>query len=79
MPTMQTSVEITENRRLRLDMELPDHMPVGRAHIEINITPSPQKTTENPKSIMSFYGCFKDLGAFEGEGTEVQRKLRDEW
>ena len=79
MPTMQTNLEITENRRLRIDMELPEHMPVGRAHIEIKITPFPQKTTETPKSIMDFYGCFKGLNAFGGEGTDVQRKMRDEW
>ena len=79
MPTMQTNVEITENRRLQIDMELPKHMPIGRAHVEIEITPCSQKTAESPKSLMDFYGCFKGLNAFGGEGTEVQRKLRDEW
>ena len=79
MPTMQTNVEITENRRLRIDMELPEHTPIGRAHVEIKITPSSTKTSEPPKSIMDFYGCFKGLNAFGGEGTEVQRRLRDEW
>ena len=79
MSTMQTDVEITENRRLRIDMELPEHIPVGLAHVEISITPFSQKTTENPKSIMDFYGRFKGLNAFEGDGTEVQRRLRDEW
>ena len=79
MPTMQTSVEITENRHLWIDMELPEHTPVGRAHVEIKITPCSQKTTENPKSIMDFYGRFKGMDAFGGAGTEIQRKLRDEW
>jgi len=76
---MQTNVEITENRRLRIDMELPEHMPIGHANVEIKITPSSKKTPESPKSIMDFYGCFKGLNAFGGEGTEVQRRLRDEW
>ena len=79
MQTMQTNVEVTESHRLRIDMELPEHMPVGRAYVEIKITPFSQKIAENPKSIMDFYGCFKGLEAFGGEGTEVQRKLRDEW
>ena len=79
MQTMQTNVEITESHRLRIDMELPKHVPVGRADVEIKIIPFSQKTAEKPKSIMDFYGCFKGLEAFGGEGPEVQRRLRDEW
>ena len=79
MQTMQTNVEIAENRRLQIDVELPKHIPIGRARVEIKITPFSQETAEKPSSIMDFYGRFKGLEAFGGEGTEVQRKLRDEW
>ena len=79
MQTMQTDVEITESRRLRFDMELSEHIPTGRAHVEIKVTPFSQKEDETPKSIMDFYGRFKGLKAFGGEGTEVQSRLRNEW
>jgi hypothetical protein len=79
MQTMETEVKITGDRRLRLDMELPDHMPIGLARVEIKIIPFYEKKEEAPKSIMDFYGRFKGMNAFGGNGVEVQRRLRDEW
>jgi hypothetical protein len=79
MPTLQTDVEISDDRRLRIDMGLPDDLPVGQAHVEIKITHVPQKSLSNSKSIMDFYGCFNDQHAFSAEGVEVQQGLRDEW
>jgi hypothetical protein len=79
MPILQTDVEISEDRRLRIDMGLPEALPVGAAHLEIKITHIAQKSLSNPRFIMDFYGCFKDLYAFNAEGIDVQRGLRDEW
>jgi hypothetical protein len=79
MPTLRTNIEISEDRRLRIDMGLPEDHPIGQAHVEIRITHIPQKSLSNPKSIMDFYGCFEGQYAFNAEGVEVQQGLRDEW
>jgi hypothetical protein len=79
MPTLRADVEISEDRRLRLDMGLPKDLPVGRAHLEIKITHVTQKSLPKQKSIMDFYGCFKGLHSFDAEGIDVQKELRDEW
>jgi hypothetical protein len=79
MPILQAEVEISEDRRLKIDLGLPEYLPAGRARVEIKIIPVSRKTISNPKSIMDFYGCFKGLNAFGAEGTDLQQKLRDEW
>jgi hypothetical protein len=79
MSTLVTDAEITEDRRLRIDMEAPEDLPLGRAMVEIKIIPFVSRTSMAEKSIMDFYGIFKGEKAFGGDGVEVQRGLRDEW
>jgi hypothetical protein len=43
----------------------------------VTITPIPKKTTK--RSIMDYWGIFKDHPAFTADSVKIQRKMRDEW
>jgi hypothetical protein len=73
VPTLRTDVEISDERRLRIDMRLPEDFPVGQAHVEIKITHIAQKPPSNPKSIMDFYGCFKGSCAFNSPDFRLSK------
>jgi hypothetical protein len=77
MPTIEKNVEITANRRLQFDLEIPDDIPIGNANIQITITPilSPKNVWD---ALREFQGIFKDDPAFQGDPVEIQRKMRDE-
>ena len=45
--TITQTVEVPENRRLHLDLEIPHEIPVGKARFEYKVIPFPQKE-ENP-------------------------------
>lgn len=73
-------VEITEDRRLRLDMNLPDSLPTGQAELRLTINPL-RPTPANPvhKPFEGLFGALKDNKSFDGDGTDLQRQWRDEW
>ena len=78
MQTMQANAKITEDRRLRIDMELLKYTPVGFANVEIRFSPFFSETSETLKSIMDFYRRFEGMEAFEGDAAKIQRRLRDD-
>ncbi len=77
MNTIQQTVTIPADRRLQLDLSLPDSIPAGKA--EILVVLSPIKEVAPKKSIERFIGCLADSATFAGDPVEIQRKLRDEW
>ena len=76
--TIQKDVEITPDRLLRLDWELPMDIPVGRAELRLFITPKPpMKAGEN--FFADLAGCLKGNPVLAEGGVALQRRLRDEW
>ena len=77
MPTIHRTVEIPADRRLNLNLELPEELPPGQAELHLIIFPSPSGTV--PATLAGFAGCLKDDTGFSGDALEIQRKMRDEW
>ena len=77
MNTIQQTVTIPSNRRLQLDLPLPDNIPVGPA--EMLLVLSPAQEDRPPKSILDFVGCFADSATFAGDPVALQKAMRDEW
>ena len=47
--TITQTVEIPENRRLHLNIELPKEMPAGEAHLEVKVIPFVKKSENKEK------------------------------
>lgn len=80
MNTFQQTVIIPANRRLQLDLPLPDSIPTGQA--EMLVVLSPAHVTPNTKTAQSalrFAGCLADSAAFAGDPAALQKAIRDEW
>jgi hypothetical protein len=73
---IKKTIEIPADRRLKLDLELPDSLPPGKAELSLSITPSSDAIGFN--AFEGYFGCLKDSEAFKGDPVEIQRKLRDE-
>lgn len=76
MTTIEKSIEIPVDRRLRLDLTLPDELPPGRAELRLTINPSP---ASGGMPFDGLFGSLKDSGLFSGDSVDIQRKMRDEW
>ncbi|MDL2317061.1 type II toxin-antitoxin system RelE/ParE family toxin [Desulfovibrio sp. OttesenSCG-928-A18] len=68
---------IPPDRRLRLDLSLPDSIPPGDAEVVVVLSPS--RTVKSKKSLLRFAGCLADSKTFAGDPLAVQKALRDEW
>jgi len=77
MNTIQQTVIIPADRRLQLDLTLPDSIPAGQA--EMLVVLSPARPAESKKSLLRFVGCLADSKTFAGDPVAVQKALRDEW
>lgn len=77
MVTFNKSIEIPADRRLRLDLALPEDLPPGRA--ELRLTINPVHSQENDISFKGLFGCLKDRDVFMGDSVELQRAMRNEW
>jgi hypothetical protein len=77
MNTIQQTVIIPADRRLRLDLALPDSIPAGQA--EMLVVLSPSRTMKSGKSLLRFAGCLAESKTFAGDPVAVQKALRDEW
>ena len=77
MDTIQQTVTIPQNRRLQLDLPLPDSIPPGQA--EMLVVLSPVRADKARRSIRHLAGCLADSVTFAGDPVELQRAMRDEW
>jgi hypothetical protein len=77
MNTIRQTVTIPPNRRLQLDLTLPDNVPAGPA--EILVVLSPARQDKPPKSVSHLAGCLAGSVAFAGDSVALQKALRDEW
>jgi len=78
MNTIQQIVTIPPDRRLQLDLPLPDSVPVGPAEMLVVLSPAQQKD-KSPKSILHLAGCLANSVTFAGDSVALQKALRDEW
>jgi hypothetical protein len=81
MNTFQQTVTIPENRRLQLDLPLPDSIPAGQAELLVVLSPIPPTTepSKKAKSILPFIGCLANSTTFAGDPVDLQKAMRDEW
>ena len=77
MTTINKSIEIPADRRLRLDLALPEDLPMGRA--ELRLTINPVQSEESDISFKGLFGCLKGRDVFMGDSVELQRAMRNEW
>ena len=77
MSTIQQTVTIPSNRRLQLDLPLPDSIPVGQA--EMLVVLSPVQEEKPLKSILHLAGCLADSATFAGDPVALQKAMRNEW
>jgi hypothetical protein len=78
MTTIQKSVEIPEDRRVRLDLTLPEGFPAGQAKILIFISPDVETAPAVP--LPELAGSLRNSPNFSGDPMEIQRKIRaDVW
>ena len=77
MSTIQQTVTIPPNRRLQLDLPLPDSIPVGPA--EMLVVLSPAQEGKPTTSILRFAGCLANSETFAGDPVALQKALRDKW
>lgn len=79
MTVINKTVEIPQDRHLRLEIELPPNMPIGDANIQITITPKIKRTPKEAwEALGKFQGILKDNPDFQGNSVDIQRKWRDE-
>lgn len=78
MTTITKSIEITENRRLRLDLDLPEGLPTGQAELRLTISPV-RPAVSNGKPFEGLFGALKNKEVYDGDGVDLQRRWRDEW
>jgi hypothetical protein len=76
MSTIQQTVIIPADRRLRLDLTLPEDFPLGEAELRVF---SPQPAGKTYEAIKHLAGCLADSKAFAGDSVALQRAMRDEW
>ena len=77
MTTLHKTIEIPEDRRLRLSLDLPKELKPGPAELYLEfLQPKPETTSD---TMAGFAGCLRDDPVFAGDALEMQRKMRDEW
>jgi hypothetical protein len=77
MNTIQQTVTIPADRRLQVD--LPDSVPVGQEMVLV-LTPKSDNETKTTQSILRFAGALKNSKAFRGvDPVQLQKAMRDEW
>lgn len=79
MNTIQQTLLIPSDRRLRLDLTLPDSVPTGMAEVLVVFSPVQELPPVAPSPLARFAGCLADSAAFAADPVEMQRAVRDEW
>lgn len=75
--TQQTLLAMPADRRLQIDLPLPDGIAVGKA--EMIVLMSPAREEKSRKPIRHLAGWPADNKTFAGDSVELQRAMRDEW
>ena len=72
---IEQTIEILPNRRLEL--ELPSEFPIGRARVELTITPETREMTARGESAFGCFHHFADLSKIPGEKGAWARAVQE--
>ena len=78
MEAIKRQLNIPANRRLKLDIILPDEIPVGAAEL-IMIVASQPVLQNGRRNIMNLAGCLRHSKALRGNPVSIQKGWRNEW
>ena len=78
METIRQQLNIPANRRVKLNIILPDEIPVGAAEM-IMVVASYSRPQNNRRAIMELAGCLRHSKALRGDPVSIQKGWRDEW
>ena len=81
--TITQTVDITDSRRLRLDLEVPREIPAGKAQVELKVIPFVKKEEKPEPPLKCLIGvktphADKLLGAAANLGNITLDEIRDE-
>lgn len=80
MNTIQQTVTISADRRLQLDVALPDCIPVGQADLLLVLSPKQKSQAKTAQSVLHLAGRLKNSATFrEIDPVQLQKAMRDEW
>jgi hypothetical protein len=74
--TIQQTIEIPANRRVRLDFALPESFGSGMAAIKLSIKAAANKKATFTALLGDLYGSLKDSPHFGGDSMDIQREIR---
>lgn len=78
METIKQQLNIPANHRVKLDIILPDEIPVGAAEM-IMVVASHSRPQNSRRDIMELAGCLRHSKALRGDPVSIQKGWRDEW
>ena len=80
METLKQTITIPENRKIHIDMTLPDNFPTGQVEVLLVFSDkfSPSDESINIE-ILKLAGSLKNSPHFSGDPLLIQKALRDEW
>jgi len=78
MTTIQQTIEVPCDHRLRLDLPIPNEIPLGRAELRVTIVPC-AGIQNGRRPFAGLAGSLKDSPRFCRDGVELQHEMRDEW
>ena len=78
METIRQQLNIPANRRVKLDIILPNEIPIGAAEM-IMVVASYSRPQNNRRAIMELAGCLRHAKALRGDPVSIQKGWRDEW
>ena len=80
MNTIQQTITIPADRRLQLELTLPENIPAGLAEMLVVLSPVGQDQHQrNGKSILHLAGRLADSPLLAADPAVLQKTLRDEW
>lgn len=78
MEAIKQQLNIPANHRVKLDIKLPDEMPVGAAEL-IMIVASKSESLNGRRDIMKLAGCLRHSKSLRGDPLAIQKGWRNEW
>lgn len=77
MTTMRKTVRIPSDRKLRLDLSVPEDVPPGDADVLVVFTVA--NRPQRRKNLSGLAGSLAGSKTFAGDAVDLQREIRDEW
>lgn len=80
MDTIHQTVTISADRRLLLDLTLPNSIPAGRADLLLVFSPQQEEECPTVQSVLHLAGNLKNSKTFRDvDPVQLQKAMRDEW